>query len=161
MIRVFAIILLSSVAAFAALYFSSGNASPILNLPIGVVAAVGAMIAALSVGFHTFIDGIAKDLPDKEKVRDVAALNSAIEKLGNLRKEVIENAALVVAMVIAYVLLYGIRETAISSGAIDLVQWILISLSFGCFVVIVFAAFIQLRGYQEATELRSILARNK
>lgn len=161
MFRATLLFLLSSAAAFAVLYYSAGAASPILDQPIGVVLAVGALIAALSVGFHTFIDGVAKDLPDKEKVRDVSALNVAVEKLGELRREVIDNVILVFVMVVIYALLSSTQEVVVSHLEFELVRWMLISLRFGCFMIIVSAAVVQLRGYRIATDLRNVLAKNK
>lgn len=161
MFRVIVLFLLSSAAAFAVLYFSAGVASPIFDQPVGVVLTAGAMIAALSVGFHTFIDGISKDLPDKAKVRDVLALNAAIEKLGALRREVIDNAIFVFIMIVVYAFLSSAQEMITSYLASELVRWLLISLRFGCFVSIVSAAIVQLLGYRTATDLRNVLAKHK
>lgn len=160
MSRALCIFIIASLASLAALFLSSGIASPIFDQPIAVVLSMAAMIAALSVGFHAFIDSVTKDLPDKTKLPNPSALNEAVTKLGDLRKEILANAVLVFFMLIASALLYGLEKMFIASFAVpEYTLWFLISLRFGCLTIIVVAAYTQLRGFITATMLRDVLAR--
>lgn len=161
MLRLVVVFLLAALVAFFALALSGGRASSLFEQPVAIVVAMCVLVGALSMAFHTFIDGVVKDLPMKDQAADRSRLIVAIDALSDLRREVIENAVLVLAMLVLFAGISGMREWVRGYSESIILDWALLSLQFSCFVAIVYGAVVQFLGFRTATRLRDVLAKRK
>jgi hypothetical protein len=161
MFRLIALFMGAAVFAFGSLCLTNGWAQAFLDLPLAIVVAISMLVGALSMAFHTFIDGVVKDLPEKTAGGSDAKQLRAIEALSSLRQEVIENVMLVLAMLVLYAVLGGSRGLVSARLNADWLRWGLLSFQFSCLVVIVYGAVVQFLGFRVATKLRDILAKNR
>ncbi len=161
MFRLITIFAIVAGLAFGALSWSGGRAHLFLDQPIAIVVAISVLVGALSMAFHAFIDGVVKDLPEKAKIQDEKKRADAIEALSALRREVVENAMLVLVMLVLYATLSGSRGLISAYFDIAWLDWALLSFQFACLVVIIFGAVVQFLGFRVATTLRDVLARNR
>lgn len=163
MYRLATIFVMATLCGYLTLYFTDGAVVPIYNEILSAFLVIAALFATLSFAFFNYIDGISKDLPSKDKVASVEALNKAVETLQALRKEVISNVILVIVLLVldrtALGLLgyFSTNNFNVSSH----ILWLLLSFRVSCIACTLTAAFVQLRGFLTANELRSILSKNK
>lgn len=161
MSRFIALFALAVVFAFGSLHLSSGRAQFLLDPPIAIVVAISMLVGALSMAFHTFIDGVVKDIPEKTSSEVCVKKLRAIEALSGLRQEVIENVMLVLVMLVFYAVLAGLRGAVPAYLDAAWFHWVLLSFQFACLVIIIYAAVIQFLGFRVATKLRDVLAKNR
>lgn len=159
--RLALILLWAFLACYLASSVSTGTAVKFFDLPMTIMVGICGVTSALSVGFHSYIDGIVKDLPKRSEAKDQTKLESAIDALGALRAEIISNSLLVVSLLTAYAVLLGVRQFLGLEDQGSKVSWIIVSLQFSCLVAVVSCAVIQLSGFQRAIRLRDVVAKNR
>lgn len=159
--RLVLILLWSFLLCYLALLASTGATARFFDLPMTIMVGLCGVASALSVGFHSYIDGIAKDLPKRSEIKDQANLEAAIDALGALRSEILSNLLLVFLLLVVYAALYGYRQFLGLDDHATKMSWIIVSLQFSCVFAVVFCAVIQLLGFRRATRLRDVVAKNR
>lgn len=159
--RLALILFWSWLLCYSALLASSGTATKLFDLPMTIMVGLCGVASALSIGFHSYIDGITKDLPKKTEIEDQSKLASSVEALGVLRSEILSNLLLIFSLLVVYSFLYGCRQFIDSDDETSRISWSLISLQFACVIAVICSATLQALGFRRATRLRDLIASNR
>jgi hypothetical protein len=120
------------------------------------------LLVASSVPLFNYVEAISKELIDLRDSVDRKAYEKAIEKLSLLKKEVLSNGILVVALYISERALKGLSLHLASSMDLGAEAGLaFLSSRFGIFVVALVAAWIQVNGFLTAIEFRDVIARGR
>jgi hypothetical protein len=163
MYRLVTIFSLTILCSYLTLYFTNGEVTPIYREVLSAFLVIAALFGTLSFAFFNYIDGISKDLPSKDKFVSTDAFNKAVEALQALRKEVISNVILVITLLVVDRAALGLSDYFLENNfhVPNSMLWAILSLRVSCLSCTLTAAFLQLRGFVTANELRSILSKNK
>lgn len=162
MIRLLLFFLTALAFGYLALFVSDGKTLGLISVPLPIAVGLSTLVGALSVGFHAYIDGIVKDLPSRSGNEE--RIDQAVSSLGALRREIISNAVLILALLVVYWLALGIRASIADGYEASLrveVDWVLASIQFACVCMMIYAAAVQFQGFHTATRLRDVLAKNR
>lgn len=162
MIKLVLILASSGTISFVILYFTGGVATPVFTNTLGAFITVTMVFGALSFALYNFLDGITKDLPKKLLKDNPDKYRNAVKALNALKREVISNIVLIIALLLIERILLGVNEM-INGGDWNLPDWVdwgVISARVACLVAGIYAALIQFRGFLTANELRTVLMNN-
>jgi hypothetical protein len=139
-----------------------------LNIAVEEILSVGlaviAILFTLSTVMFNYLDSIAKDITE---LRDEVTREKYIcvqESITKLKREVLSNLALIIFLLFAEKLIKGL--TQVLAGWIQM-RWIsdpanaILSIRGAMFVVAIWAATIQFKGFLVAAEYRVIIAKNR
>lgn len=154
--------------AFAVCYglllISSGTAATVFEELLTAFLVIATLLSAMSVAMFTYLDNISKELTELRNEVQKPAYMVAHQSLSELKKEVLYNGGLIVIMLLLERGIKGVSMYLLAHLPPDLapdVTYISTSLRVALFVVSVWAATIQLKGFLVAVELRDIIARNR
>lgn len=162
LLKLVAIVALSGSICFLLLEATSGTVAPVFEETLSAFLVLATLLVASTWPLFTYVESISKELIDLRDSVDRKAYVNAIEKLSLLKKEVLSNGVLVVALFVTERALKGLALHLGSS--IELapqVGFALLGLRFGLFVVALFAAAVQARGFHTAIELRDVIAKGR
>lgn len=145
-------ILSSLFLSFLTLHLTNGSAKQIFDDVLNHFYVLVVFMSAMSVAFFNNIDSITKDIlainvePNK--------IETAVINLSLLKKEVIENAALIVILFFIELLIKGIQTYY---KPFDNFEWIMLSIRLSIFLLATLAVYQQIRGFITATKFRDTL----
>lgn len=149
---------------YALLYASLGSAAVVFDETLSAFPYAASLLSALSWVLFAHLDNIAKDLTDVRQDVDRSAYQYAHKKLGELKREVISNGALFIFLLIFSSIIKGLATHLIARLATDqgeMLQYFSLSLRMSLFVVLIWAAITQIKGFVIAIEYREIIAANR
>jgi hypothetical protein len=144
-------------------YHTQNLAAPIFQELLSAFIVLTMITGTLSYALYAYVEGVAKDVATDEKKKDHSSYNAVIDSLSNLKKEILVNAFAVVGLLIlervahGFSLLFPVSQT-------DPFNWpwaLAISTRVACFILSVYVAAIQFRGFIVANEFRAIISRGK
>lgn len=153
--------MLSFTAAAMLLVITGGKAWPVLAEPLGAFHALVIFVTALSFALFSYVDSIAKDLTSAAEGKDPVKVQRAARALASLKKEVVSNAGLIMAV-------YALDRIVIGAQALDGIgapetfdpgACLLLSLRFSLFAVAVVTTVVQFLGFMKAIDYRGIISR--
>lgn len=159
MIKLFLILTASGAICFGILHLSGGLLAPVFISALGAFVTITMLLGALSFALYNYLDGITKELPKKLLKESPDRYQSALRALGDLKREVISNIILVIALLLSERVLSGTQE-ALNGGDWELcawVDWAVISARTACLTAGIYAALTQFRGFLTANEMRTVM----
>jgi len=162
MIKLIFTFLMSGGLSFAALYFSCGLAKPVFENTLSAFVTIAILFGALSFALYNYLDGTTKDIPKELSRNKPEKYKNALKALNDLKREVINNIALIILLLLLERALFGVGEVIYdaSSNLPIWMGWVIISARVSCLVVGMYAAIVQFRGFLTANDLRTILMEN-
>lgn len=157
MLRLLFIFFTSFGLCYLLLWGSAGEASPMFNNVNAVLYVLGAMFGALSFAFFNYVEGVMKDVPKKLKLQKPQAYAAAVRALTDLKREVINNVFLVIALLMVVFLIGALGEMAFVLRLESSRFWVwgFLSLRGSCLLSTLFVIFSQLSGFLTANNLRA------
>lgn len=157
------VFLLMYVATLWVVCATGGEIAPVFDGLVAAFFTFVAVVASLSFVLYSHIDTVMKDIA-LEKIRFQASkYNAVMVNLSNLKREVLINAAAVMALLLIERLVYGL--SLISSpgqGSPFTYVWAsLVSMRVACFAMTVLAAAVQFRGFLTCNQYRLIISQRK
>jgi len=162
LMKLISIVALSGSICFLLLESTGGTVAPVFEEALSAFLVLATLLVASTWPLFTYVESISKELIDLRGSVDRNSYEKAIEKLSLLKREVLSNGVLVVALFVIERALKGLSLHLGSS--IELapqVGFALLGLRFGLFVVALFAAAVQARGFHTAIELRDVIAKGR
>lgn len=149
-------IIASLVVCFASLYATDGGAEVIFSEILSAFSALAIFATAL----FNYVDNISKDVSSIQGDGD--KISKALGGLSALKKEVIVNAGLILALLIMELALKGISKS-ISPDKIPFQSfyWVVFSLRFSFFTLAILAVSEQIRGFLVAIDYRDVIHAGK
>lgn len=153
-------IIASLIVCFASLHATDSVAAAIFSEVLSAFSALAIFATALSVALFNYVDNISKDLSAIDG--DADKISTALTGLAALKKEVIVNAGLILALLIMELTLKGISKS-ISPDTIPFQNfyWVALSIRFSCFTLALLAISEQIRGLLVAIDYRNIIHAGK
>ncbi len=153
-------IIASLIISFASLHATDGVAEAIFSEILSAFSALAIFATALSVALFNYVDNISKDLSVVEG--DADKISAALIGLATLKKEVIVNAGLILALLIMELALKGIsKSTSPDSTPFQDFYWVILSLRFSFFTLALLAVSEQIRGLLVAIDYRNVIHAGK
>jgi hypothetical protein len=149
-------ILLSIIICFLSLHLSAGAAEVIFSEVLGSFSVLVIFGTTLSVVLFNYIDNISKDISavDSESYK----IEKALVSLSRLKKEVITNAGLILALLFIELAFKGLTKSISAENIpFENFNWVVISVRFSIFVLAIMAALDQIRGLLVAIEYRTVI----
>lgn len=163
MIRFSLIFTLAFSVALLITYHAHNLAAPVFQELLSAFVGLTTITGTLSYALYTYVEGVAKDVAADKSIRTHDNYNVAIESLSDLKKEILVNAFAVIALFVletvshGYSLLFPLTPAAPFNW-----NWAFaISIRVACFVLSVYVASIQFRGFIIANEYRAVISRGK
>lgn len=153
-------IIASLAVCFSSLHATDGVVEAIFTEMLSAFSALTVFATALSVALFNYVDNISKDLFAVEG--DADKISTALTRLSELKKEVIVNAGLILALLVTELTLKGISES-ISPDKIPFQSfyWAALSLRFSFFTLALLAVSEQIRGLLVAIDYRNVIHAGK
>lgn len=147
--------------SFIALDFSQGKVGAIIEEIMGAFIVLITITSALSFVLFNYVDGISKDVSGIEGTKEKIQL--AIDRLDDLKHEIIETVVLIFALLVLELALKGILSAFIDkiNDSNHLIEWVTLSIRFTCFNLAMLAVSEQVKGLLVAIRFRSLLFREK
>jgi len=162
LLKLIAIVVASGFICFVLLAITSGSAAPVFEEILSAFLVLATLLVASTWPLFTYVESISKELIDLRDSVDRKLYEKAIEKLSLLKKEILSNGGLVLALFVTERALRGLSLHLGSDIEADpQVGFALLGLRFGMFVVALFAASIQLKGFLTAVEFRDVIAKGR
>lgn len=153
-------ILASICVCFLSLHMSDGAAEIIFSEILGSFSALVIFGTTLSVALFNYIDNISKDISALDSESNKIA--KALESLSSLKKEVVVNAGLILALLIIELAAKGLTKSISPENIpFESFTWAVISVRFSIFVLAIMTASEQIRGLLVAIEYRSVIHAGK
>lgn len=139
-------------------YFAYTFASNSLNNIISVISYVFLASSAITFAIYSYVDGIMKDVGEIDNVPKKKK-SIALDKLGLLKKEVLNNFLLIFTFFLFERLIWSISPYSNTESSLDfhIFESIVIALRFSLFSIICIAFFQQLFGFKTASDYRTII----
>jgi hypothetical protein len=150
------VILMSIFICFLSLHLSDGSSEIIFAELLGSFSVLVIFGTTLSVALFNYIDNISKDISivDAESTK----IENALESLSVLKKEVIVNAGLILALLFIELAAKGlVKSIPPENIPFESFNWVVISVRFSFFVLAIMAASEQIRGLLVAIEYRGVI----
>lgn len=163
MIRFFLIFTLAFAMALLVTYHAHSLAAPVFQELLSAFVVLTTITGTLSYALYAYVEGVAKDVAADKNIRSHSAYNFAIDSLSRLKKEILVNAFAVVALLVLERVSHGYSLLFPLTGAAPF-NWnwaFAISIRVACFVLSVYVASIQFRGFIIANEFRAVISRAK
>lgn len=125
---------------------------------------IATLFGALSFAMFTYVDNISKELPDISSDTLKKELNSIIDKLSSLKREVLHNGMLIGALFILEIFAKGVAAYYAAHPQYReqvIIAYVFLSLRFSFFCTSIVAVFIQLRGFITSIDYRGIISKSK
>lgn len=153
-------IIASLIVCFASLHATDGVAEVVFSEILSVFSALAIFATALSVALFNYVDNISKDLSTVEG--DADKISRALIGLAALKKEVIVNAGLILALLIMELALKGVsKATSPDSIPFQSFYWVVLSMRFSFFTLALLAVSEQIRGLLVAIDYRNVIHAGK
>lgn len=162
MIKFFLIFSFTISAALCVTYFMESLAAPIFQELLSAFVVIATITGTLSYALYSYVEGIAKDVASDNNSKK-SNYNTAVTRLSELKKEILVNAFSVVGLLIMERIAHGF-SLAFPLSNDEPFNWIwagTISFRVACFVLSVFIAAVQFRGFIIANEYRSIISQKR
>lgn len=162
MIRLLIVFLSAFAISYSGLKATSGVITPIYAEVLAAFITVTLVFGALSFALYSYLDGIAKDLPNVRGERPSEKYEAAVDAISALRTEVIVNIFLVISLLVLERCALGLSSVAqqqawqLSSPH----QWAILSFRFSCLLTSLVAAAVQFKGFLVANQLRDHIAKH-
>lgn len=162
MIRLLVVFLSAFAMSFLGLKVTGGVITPLYAEVLAAFITVTLVFGALSFALYSYLDGIAKDLPNVRGTKPSEKYDKAVDAIGALRTEVIVNIFLVIALLILERCALGLSSVAqqqewhLSHSQ----QWAVLSFRFSCLLTSLVAAAVQFKGFLVANQLRDQIAKH-
>jgi hypothetical protein len=151
-------------ACHGALYVLNGPIAAIIEDMLTVSLILIPLVSAMSFGMFTYVDNMAKELTDLRNEVNREKYLFAQEGIAALKKEVLLNAGLVIALCFMERAAKSIAGYFLAS-ALTKQDWLLttifISLRFAFFAAAMWATISQLKGFVTAVEYRTLISSNR
>jgi len=163
MIRFALIFTLAFSFALLITYHTQNLAAPIFQELLSAFIVLTTITGTLSYALYAYVEGVAKDVATDEKKKDHSSYNAVIDSLSSLKKEILVNAFAVVGLLILERVAHGL-SLLFPVSQTDPFNWpwaLAISIRVACFILSVYVAAIQFRGFIVANEFRVVISRGK
>jgi hypothetical protein len=160
MTRFILVFVLSFSAALALAYYWGAALAPVIAEVLGAFVVLAITTGTMSYALYAHVDGISKDVAAEKENLPFEPYSNALGKLENLKREVLVNAVLILALLLFERLLLGITNRFHSDNG-EPFSWTwaaLISLRVACFLTSMTAAAIQFQGFIIANRFRSVIS---
>lgn len=163
MTRFILIFALAFSVALCTTYYLENLAVPIFREILSAFIVIVMITGTLSYALYAYVDGLAKDVAADQSNSRKSNYNTVIEKLTELKNEVLVNAFSVVGLLITERVAHGFASIfPVSSDEPFNWAWACtISVRVACFILSVFISAIQFRGFIIANEYRAIISRRE
>ncbi len=161
MIRFILIFALAFSIALLITYHTKNLAAPIFQELLSAFIVLTMITGTLSYALYAYVEGVAKDVATDKKKKDHSSYNAVIDSLSNLKREILVNAFAVVGLLILERVAHGFSLLFPVSQE-DPFNWLWalsISIRVACFILSVYVAAIQFRGFIVANEYRAVISR--
>ncbi|WP_156302359.1 hypothetical protein [Methylogaea oryzae] len=162
--KLIALVAITFGICFGLLVLSDGASTQVFEEMLSAFLVVATFLVTLSVAMFTYVDNISKDLVELRNEVPRDKLNNVIDQLSSLKREVVSNGGLIVALVILERTTKGIAVYQLAYYQDEMqamISYIALSLRFSFFCVSIFAASMQLNGFIIASQYRDIIAKNR
>lgn len=150
----------SLAVCFVVLHATEGAAEVIFSEVLSAFSALAIFATALSVALFNYVDNISKDVSAVEGNAD--KISKALDGLAALKKEVIVNAGLILALLVMELALKGIsKSTSPDKTPFEFFHWVVFSLRFSFFTLAILAVSEQIRGLLVAVDYRNVIHARK
>jgi len=162
MTRFLLIFLLAFSVALLIVVNTQQLAIPIFAELLSAFVVITLITGTLSYALYAYVDNVAKDVAADKQARERERYSSAINKLSDLKREVLVNAFAVVALLVlervahGFVLLFPVS----SEQPFNWLWACAISIRVASFILSIVVAAIQFRGFIYANEFRAVISRN-
>lgn len=163
MTRFFLIFTLAFSSALFVVYYLEGLAAPVFQELLSAFIVVAMITGTLSYALYAYVDGISKDVAAGEGNSKKCNYASVIDRLNELKKEILVNAFSVVGLLVVERIAHGVSLAFPISGE-EPFNWVWacsISVRVACFALSVVVAAIQFRGFIIASDYRAVISRDK
>lgn len=162
MIRFILVFVLAFCVALLITVYTKSLAAPIFEELLSAFIVLTLITGTLSYALYAYVDNVTKDVASDARARKHERYISAIEKLTDLKKEILVNAFAVVGLLILERVAHGF-SLIFPTSTEQPFNWLwafAISIRVACFASSVVIAAIQFRGFIHANEFRSAISRN-
>tara|TARA_R110000851_G_scaffold158526_1_gene301573 strand:+ start:20133 stop:20654 length:522 start_codon:yes stop_codon:yes gene_type:complete len=150
-------ILVSLILCFTVLHITNGAAKKLFDTILAVFPFFVTAASALTWALFNYIEGVLKDV--SEIKGNQKKIYAALNKLTNLKNEVISNAAFIIFLLILDALTNGL--SGLYDGDSTIVHWLFLSVR-GCIISLaIYAAYDQFQGFKTAQQFRLIINKGK
>jgi hypothetical protein len=149
---------------YGLLSISGGSAIVVFDEMLTAFLVIATLLAAMSVAMFTYLDNISKEFTELRNEVNKSAYVFAVQKLSDLKKEVLYNGGLIVFLFLLERSIKGVSIYLIARLPVEQVSqatYISISLRVALFAISIWAATTQLKGFLVAVELRDTIAKNR
>jgi len=163
MTRFVLIFILSFCVALLITFYTENLAAPIFEELLSAFVVLTLITGTLSYALYGYVDSIAKDISSDKKLKTHDTYNSVVQKLTELKSEILVNAFSVVFLLILERVSNGISLVFPISDEQPF-NWFwacAISIRVACFASSVVIAAVQFHGFIIANEFRSVISRAK
>jgi len=163
-IKLLLIIGLAFTVGYGLLSISDGAVATVFEEMLTAFLPVAMLIAAMSAAMFTYLDNIAKEVTELRKEVRKPAYIVAQQKLSDLKKEVLYNGGFIVCLFLFERSIKGVSIYLLAHLPAEQsthIAYITTSIRVALFVVSVWAATVQLKGFLVAVELRDVIANNR
>ena len=150
-------ILASLILCFAVLHMTNGAAKKLFDTVLAVFPYFVAAASALTWALFNYIEGLLKDV--SELKGNQKKIGIAVEKLTDLKNEVISNAAFIILLLFLDALFKG--GAGLFDGDSTLLEWLFLSVRGGVISLAIYAAYDQFQGFKRAQQFRLIINNGK
>lgn len=146
------------------LYVSDSAFMAVFLTILGAFPYIVAALCAVSLPLFTYADNVSKEITEVRNEVNRVAYEQTLDALSNLKKEILHNCGLVIALLLFEYAVNGVsnywlpRFPADQSSVFSIVT---VALRFSIFLIAVLVVVIQLKGGITAVELRDIFAKNR
>ena len=160
MIRFFLVFILSFSVALALAYYWGAALAPVITEILSAFVVLAIITGTMSYALYAHVDGIAKDVAhEKDNLASKLYMN-VLGELENLKREVLVNASLILALLLCERFLLGLtNQFHPENGEPFSWTWAtLLSLRVACFLTGMTAAAIQFHGFVIANRFRTVIS---
>lgn len=119
-----------------------------------------ALSGTLSFALFSYTDGIMKDFVALKAKTTPNKFDKTVQSLNRLRKEIIENVAIIFLCYLTERFFNGLFVIAEENYNNSLLIWAILSIRFTCLIVIIIASYEQWSGFIISIKYRDIMAQN-
>jgi len=142
------------------MHASDGRGASIFKEITSTFTVLTIFITTLSVALFNYIDNISKEIIEINA--DQNKINHATQSLTLLKKEVVANAVLIIALLVIQLTIKGISDSLQGEYTpFENFHLMTLSVRFTLFVLAIYAAIEQVRGFFVAIEYRNIIHNKK
>jgi hypothetical protein len=162
--KLLAIMVVAFGICFGLLFLTDGYAALVFDKILTSFLIVITLLVTISILLYAQVDNISKELVDIRNEVNRELLNILIVKLSSLKREILYNIGLAIALLVLELSTSGV-SVYLNIYYKDEIQVLInntsLSLQFSLFCVLLLVVIIQLKGFIITTEYRDIITKNR